>query len=286
MTSQGSPPSAGGLVVVGTPIGNLGDLPPRAVQELASADVIACEDTRHTRKLLSHAGVRSKRLLSVHDRNEMARVDEMLELLGQGRRVALVTDAGMPAISDPGQRLVAAAARAGHDVVVVPGPSALLTALVVSGLATDRFVFEGFLPRKARERAERLATVAAERRTTVLYEAPHRLRRTLGELLAVCGPLRRVVLARELTKLHEEVWRDDLQGAVRRVWEIEPRGEQVIVLEGAPAPSPPSDADIQAALSARLEAGEERRSALAAVAAELAVPKRRVYEISLRLVIP
>ena len=271
------------LVVVATPIGNLGDLSPRAVEALGGADVIVCEDTRRTRKLLTHARVKGKPLLAVHGHNEAAEVRRVLAHLGDGRRVALVTDAGTPGMSDPGERLVEAVVRAGHDVVVVPGPSAVIAALVVSGLPTQRFVFEGFLPRKGRERAERLAAVAAERRTTVVYEAPSRLARTLADLLEVCGPARRVALARELTKLHEEVWRGSLADAVDHVGGAESRGEYVVVLGGAPEASPASDADIEAALVARLGAGEDKREALPAVAAELGVPKRRVYEIALRL---
>ena len=271
------------LVVVATPIGNLADLSPRAVEALAGADVIACEDTRRTRKLLTHAGVAAKRLVAVHEHNERSRVEEVLELLGRGTRVALVTDAGTPGISDPGQRLVAAAAEAGHRVVVVPGPSAAVTALVASGLPCGRFVFEGFLPRKGRERSERLSALAAEPRTTVLYEAPGRLARTVSELVEACGPGRRVAVARELTKVHEEVWRGTLGAAAEHVAATEPRGEYVLVLEGAAEPEPATDADIEAALAAHLGAGEDKRSALPAVAAELAVPKRRVYEVALRL---
>ena len=271
------------LVVGATPIGNLADLSPRAVEALAGADVIACEDTRRTRKLLTHAGVAAKRLVAVHEHNERSRVEEVLELLGRGTRVALVTDAGTPGISDPGQRLVAAAAEAGHRVVVVPGPSAAVTALVASGLPCGRFVFEGFLPRKGRERSERLSALAAEPRTTVLYEAPGRLARTVSELVEACGPGRRVAVARELTKVHEEVWRGTLGAAAEHVAATEPRGEYVLVLEGAAEPEPATDADIEAALAAHLGAGEDKRSALPAVAAELAVPKRRVYEVALRL---
>ncbi|MDQ3898283.1 MAG: 16S rRNA (cytidine(1402)-2'-O)-methyltransferase, partial [Actinomycetota bacterium] len=160
------------LVLVGTPIGNLGDLSPRAVEALTTADTIACEDTRRTRALLSHLGIPAgRRLLAVHDHNEAAAVGDVLARLDQGQRVVVVTDAGMPGISDPGERLVAAAAAAGHAVDVVPGPSALVAALVVSGLPTGRFVFEGFLPRKGSARAQRLAEVAADVRTTVLFEA-------------------------------------------------------------------------------------------------------------------
>ncbi len=269
--------------MVATPIGNLGDLSPRAVQTLANADVIACEDTRRTRKLLSHAGVKPKVLMAVHDFNEASQVRAIVARLDQGRHVALVTDAGTPGISDPGRRMVAAAADAGHEVVVVPGPSAAIAALVASGFPSERFAFEGFLPRKGRDRAERLALIAGERRTTVIYEAPTRLRQTVEDLLEACGPARRVAVARELTKLHEDVWRGSLDDAAERLATTEPRGEHVLVLDAAPEPVAADDTDIERALLARYDAGDDKRAALPAVATELHVPKRRVYEVALRL---
>jgi len=274
---------AAALTVVATPIGNLGDLSPRAVEALGAADVIACEDTRRTRKLLSHAGVKVKVLMAVHGHNEASQVRAIIEHLHQGRRVALVSDAGTPGISDPGQRVVEAVADAGHEVVVVPGPSAAIAALVASGLPSERFVFEGFLPRKGRDRADRLALIAGERRTTVIYEAPNRLRQTVEDLLGACGASRRVAVARELTKVHEEVWRGNLAAAVERAGTTEPRGEHVLVLEGAPEPTAAGDADIERALRARYDAGDDKRAALPAVAAELHISKRRVYDIALRL---
>ncbi|MBV8297108.1 MAG: 16S rRNA (cytidine(1402)-2'-O)-methyltransferase, partial [Acidimicrobiia bacterium] len=198
---------AGALVVVATPIGNLGDLAPRAVEELARADAIACEDTRRTRKLLTHAGVKAPTLITVNDQSEARQVRAVVARLERGERVALVTDAGTPGISDPGERLVAAAAAAGVDVDVVPGASAAIAALVVSGLPTGRFTFECFRPRKGSGRTERIDALRTEQRTTVLYEAPHRVCRTVAELAEALGPLRRVAMVRELTKLHEEVWR-------------------------------------------------------------------------------
>ena len=272
--------SRGALVVVATPIGNFGDLSPRAVEALAGVDVIACEDTRHTRKLLSHAGVTGADLLAVHDRNEAAQVRHVLGLVEHGRRVAVVTDAGTPGIADPGQRLVAAVAAAGLPVEVVPGPSALIAALVASGLPTHRFCFEGFLARKGSERSARLRAVAAARVTTILYEAPHRMRRTVADLAEVCVPWRRVVVARELTKLHEEVWRGTLEGAAEHLGRTEPRGEYVIVLDGAPPPPPPTENDIRRDVQQHLDAGADRRAAVAAVAAHLDVPRRRVYGIA------
>lgn len=273
------------LVLIGTPIGNLGDLAPRAVEALRGAEVIACEDTRNLRKLLSAAGVSisGKKLIVMADHNEPEAVRHVLALLDRGTAVAVVTDAGMPAISDPGERIVAAAANAGHAVEVVPGPSAALAGLVISGLPTSRFAFEGFLPRKGAARTARLRDIAAEHRTVVLYEAPHRVAETLADLRAGCGPLRRVALARELTKRHEEVWRGTLEGAVEHAAANEPRGEFVIVLDGAPPDAPADDDDVAAAVAARLEQGASKKDAVAAVAADLGVSRRRVYDVALSL---
>jgi 16S rRNA (cytidine1402-2'-O)-methyltransferase len=275
--------AAPALVVVGTPIGNLGDLSPRAVAALAGADVVACEDTRRTRALLTAAEVTGKRLLAVHEHNEAEQAAAIVALLDGGRRVALVTDAGMPAISDPGRRVVEAAASAGHRVEVVPGPSALVAAVAVSGLRAERFVFEGFLPRRGPVRRQRLRALATEQRAVVLYEAPHRVVATVDDLATACGADRAVAVARELTKLHEEVWRGTLGGAVAHLATTTPRGEYVLVLEGAPEPAPATDEDIALALTARLRTGQDRRSAVAAVAGELEVGRRRVYELAVRL---
>jgi 16S rRNA (cytidine1402-2'-O)-methyltransferase len=272
------------LVLVGTPIGNLGDLSPRAVEALRTADTIACEDTRRTRALLSHLGLPAgSRLLAVHDHNEAVRVGDVLARLDRGEHVVVVTDAGMPGISDPGERLVAAAAAAGYPVDVVPGPSAMIAALVVSGLPTGRFAFEGFLPRKGSARAQRLRQITADTRTTILFEAPHRVRQTVTDLGLTAGPVRRVALVRELTKMHEEVWRGTLGGAAEHLATKEPRGEYVVVLDGAPPPPPAGEDDVEAALRARLEAGADKKSAIAEVAAALGVPKRAVYEIALSI---
>ena len=274
----------GALILVATPIGNLGDLSPRAVEVLRSADVIAAEDTRRTRGLLTHAGVPGgARLVSVHEHNERTRAAELVERIRAGDRVAFVTDAGTPGISDPGERLVRVCVEAGLRVEAVPGPSAVLAALVVSGLPTARFVMEGFLPRSGRDRTERLALVAAESRTTVLYEAPNRVAATLADLTVACGGDRRVVIARELTKRFEEVWRGSLTDAVAHVAETEPRGEHVLVLAGAPAAAAPDDAAVRDAVARLLADGVSARDAAAEVAATLGVPKRRAYDIATAL---
>ncbi len=265
------------LVLVGTPIGNLGDLSPRAVDALRAADAICCEDTRRTGRLLQHAGVERRPLIVVNDHTEVQAVAGVLARLDLGERVAVVTDAGMPGISDPGERLVAAAVDAGHAVEVVPGPSAAITALVLSGLSAGRFAFEGFLPRKGSGRSARLLELATERRTVVLYEAPHRLARTLNDLALACGTERRVAIGRELTKLHEEHWRGTLAGAIAWADGHAPRGELVVVLDGAPEPRPATAADVEAAVRERLEAGDSSKDAAATVANALGVPKRQAY---------
>jgi 16S rRNA (cytidine1402-2'-O)-methyltransferase len=268
--------SGGRLVLVATPIGNLGDLSPRAVAALEEADVVCCEDTRHSRKLLNHAGIRPARIVAVHEHNEQEQAGQVVRWLGEGKVVAVITDAGLPGISDPSERLVRAAANAGHVVEVVPGPSAAVAGLVVSGLPAGRFCFEGFLPRKGRDRARRLALLAGEQRTTVLFEAPHRLAATLADLAEACGGERRCALARELTKLHEEVWRGTLAEAAARAGEREPVGEHVVVVQGAPPPEV-GDEEIAAAVAEALAAGLSARDAAAEVAESLGVPRNRAY---------
>ncbi len=275
-----SGPGRGILAVVATPIGNLDDLSPRAVQTLAEADLVVCEDTRHTRRLLSAAGVSAPSLLAANDHTEAGQVATVLDRLAQGARVALVSDAGLPGISDPGERTVRAAAAAGFEVVVVPGPSAALAGLVVSGLPTGRFVVEGFLPRRGSGRSERLAALATEERTVVVFEAPHRLARTLADLSAALGGDRPVALCRELTKLHEEVWRGTLAAAAERATQVSPRGEYVVVIAGA-APAPgPDDAELLTALEQARATGTSTKDAVAEVAAAYGAPKRRVYQLA------
>jgi 16S rRNA (cytidine1402-2'-O)-methyltransferase len=273
------------LVVVGTPIGNLGDLSPRAVEALAAADVVACEDTRRTGRLLAHAGVRAPELVRVDEHTEADLAPVLVGRILDGAVVALATDAGMPAVSDPGARLVAAAAEAEVLVEVVPGPFAGVVGLVASGLVdpSGRFCFEGFLPRKGPSLTARLDELVDERRTVVLYEAPHRLARTVADLARVLGPDRGVALCRELTKLHEEVWRGTLGEAVAHTdadaGGAGPRGEYVVVLEGAAPPAEVADHELRAALDAELSEGASRRDAAAEVAARYGVAPNRVKRL-------
>ncbi|MEV5216036.1 16S rRNA (cytidine(1402)-2'-O)-methyltransferase [Streptomyces albidoflavus] len=270
----------GTLVLAGTPIGDTADAPPRLAAELERADVIAAEDTRRLRRLTQALGVHTTgRVVSYFEGNESARTPELVEELAQGARVLLVTDAGMPSVSDPGYRLVAAAVERGLRITAVPGPSAVLTALALSGLPVDRFCFEGFLPRKAGERLGWLREVAGERRTLVYFEAPHRLAATLEAMAEVFGADRRAAVCRELTKTYEEVRRDGL-GALA-AWAAEGvRGEITVVVEGAPEAGPADldDAELVRRVRDREEAGERRKEAIAAVAAEAGLPKRQVFD--------
>jgi 16S rRNA (cytidine1402-2'-O)-methyltransferase len=263
------------LVLVATPIGNLGDVSPRAIETLAAAELICCEDTRRTGRLLQAVGVRGKRLAACNEHTERRRVDEVLAVLAAGGDVAVVTDAGTPGISDPGELLVRAVLDGGYEVSTVPGPAAFVAALVSSGLPTARFVFEGFLPRRGPDRRRRIAGIADERRTVVLYEAPHRVLRTIADLAEACGPDRPVAVARELTKLYETV----VRGTLGSVDLGEPRGEYAIVLGGADAATTEVGDDmIVAAIEAELAAGATRRDAADRVVATLGVPRRRAYE--------
>ena len=273
----------GGLVLIATPIGNLGDITQRAIESLQNADVICCEDTRHSGKLLAHFGVTGKKLIVINEHTEYEAREEIVSLVTSGSVVALITDAGTPGISDPGERLVVAVIEAEGNVTAVPGASALTMALVISGLPTSRFVFEGFLPRSGAERTERLAMTTTEPRTIVLYEAPHRLAKTLSDLTTACGAMRRVVLARELTKLHEEIWRGTLQDANMFVAATEPRGEYVIIIEPAKPPAPPTDAELLDAIRVEIAKGVSRKDSAARVSARFGVAKRTVYELALQV---
>jgi 16S rRNA (cytidine1402-2'-O)-methyltransferase len=271
----------GTLVLVGTPIGNLGDLAPRAVEALTTADAVVCEDTRRTGRLFAHVGVEHPRFIVANEHTEARAAEQVLAVLAQGKRVAVVTDAGMPGISDPGERLVRAAVDAGHRVEVVPGPSAAIAAVAVSGLPAGRFCFEGFLPRKGAERRRHLAELVREPRTIVLYEAPHRVERTLGELADALGADRPVVAARELTKLHEEIWRGTLGEGAAWAAGGGARGELVLVVDGAPPAEVADDAAIVAAVAAARADGLSAKDAAARVAVELGVSKRRAYDAAI-----
>lgn len=269
---------SGRLVLCGAPIGNVADASPRLARTLAEADVVAAEDTRRLLRLARDLDVRVGRVVSYHDANESARTPELLRALTGGDTVALVTDAGMPGVSDPGYRLVAAAVAAGVEVTVVPGPSAVTAAVALSGLPSDRWCMEGFLPRKAGERRTRLAELADERRTLVLFEAPHRLGATLADLAAAFGAERRAVACRELTKTYEEVRRGTL-GELAEWAAGEVRGELTLVVAGSAGRS--GDAtpeDLAGEVARREAAGAARKDAIAETAKARGLPKREVYD--------
>jgi len=270
------------LILVGTPIGNLGDLSPRVSEAFRAADVVACEDTRRTGRLLVHLGVRAPRLVRLDDHTEHEVAPRLVDRIAAGEVVAVATDAGLPGLSDPGARVAALAAAADQVIEVVPGPFAGAVALVGSGLLghSGRFCFEGFLPRKGSDRSARITELLGERRTIVLYEAPHRLQRTLADLADALGPDRRVALCRELTKLHEETWRGTLSAAVHRCEEVVPRGEYVLVVDGAgPAPEV-TDESLAEAIAVEVAGGATRRDAAAAVASRFGVGPNRVKRLS------
>ncbi|MFB0835232.1 16S rRNA (cytidine(1402)-2'-O)-methyltransferase [Arthrobacter halodurans] len=267
----------GRIVLAATPIGNLGDASPRLVELMETADLVAAEDTRRLLHLANALGVRvGGRMVSYHEHNEVARIDELLEHVRAGKTLLVVSDAGMPAVSDPGFRLVEAAVAAGLTVTAVPGPSAVLTALALSGLPTDRFTFEGFLPRKAGDRASRLAELGEERRTMVFFEAPHRLEPMLRALADAFGADRPAAVARELTKLHEEVRRGPLRELL--LWaEGEVRGEIAVVVGGAPAGEAPRAENHVASVQALVDGGMRLKDAVGAVAERERVSKRELY---------
>ena len=277
---QRQEPAAGTLYLVGTPIGHLGDLSPRARDLLAAVDVIACEDTRHSGQLLSGLEARGRRL-SFHQHNVRARLPQLLELLGEPLSVAVISDAGLPGISDPGEELVAEARRCGHEVICIPGPCAATTALVSSGLPSNRFCFEGFLPAKGRERRERVAQIARETRTTVIYEAPHRLLTLLEELEQQCGSERPLQVARELTKRHEQQVGPSLGAALSHFRQTPPQGECTVILGGAPdAVEPdPDDSALKRRLEDKIKAGSSASEAARQLAGETGLPKRRLYRL-------
>jgi 16S rRNA (cytidine1402-2'-O)-methyltransferase len=269
----------GTLYLVSTPIGNLGDLTRRAAETLGSVSRVLAEDTRRTRKLLSHLGI-STPLVSLHAHNEASREGAILGWLAGGEDLAMVSDAGTPLVSDPGRRVVAAVLGAGHTVVPIPGPSAVLAALVASGLPSDRFSFLGFLPRKGPERAELLERIAASPDTTVLFESPGRTCALLEALLGVCGPDRRAAVARELTKVHEEILRGTLGELAARFAGEAPRGEVTVVVEAAPEEDDTAGADDAAARAlaqALLEEGMAPSRVAREVAKRLKLPRNLAY---------
>jgi len=269
------------VVLVGAPLGNPADASERARQTLAGADVVAAEDTRRVTRLARDLGIRlTGKLVSYFEGNEERRTASLIEAARSGARVALVTDGGMPSVSDPGYRLVAAAYQAGLPVTVVPGPSAVTAALAVSGLPCDRFCFEGFLPRRPAARRARLAALAGEERTMVFFEAPHRLAATLADLAAAFGEARPAAVCRELTKTYEQVRRGGLGALAEWAAAEPPRGEITLVVAGAPAPAATDPETLREAVAARRARGASHRDAVAAVAREYGVRRREVYELT------
>ena len=275
---------SGTLYLVATPIGNLGDFSPRAQETLAQADFVAAEDTRVSLKLLNHFGIR-KPLVSYHEHNQVSAGQAILQRLLAGESCALVTDAGTPAVSDPGEGLVRLCAENGVPVIVIPGCCAAVNALAVSGLPTGRFCFEGFLPMNKKERRERLTALQTEERTMLFHEAPHKLRATLADLRDAFGPERRISLCRELTKLHEETLRMTLGEAAAYYEVTEPKGEFVLVLEGAPRreESGISLEEAAAMVLRRREEGERLKDAVKEVAQHTGPPRNELYAVALRL---
>ncbi len=269
-------------MLVGAPLGNIGDASARLRDVLATADVVAAEDTRRLARLARDLGVTvSGRVISYFEGNDERRTPELVDALAAGAVVAVVTDGGMPSVSDPGYRLVRAALDAGFPVTAAPGPSAVTTALALSGLPSDRFVFEGFLPRTGSHRRSRLRELATEPRTLVLFEAPHRIAGALADLAATFGADRPAAVCRELTKTYEEIRRDALGELAAWAAAAEPRGEITVVVGGAPArpAAPPDDDELRAAVAEREKAGASRRDAIQAVAEEYGLRKRDVYAL-------
>jgi 16S rRNA (cytidine1402-2'-O)-methyltransferase len=271
------------LYLVGTPIGNLGDMTMRGIQVLRDVDTIAAEDTRHTGKLLHHFEIKTPQI-SYHQHNEQQRIPELIAQLQSGKSIALVTDAGMPGISDPGYLIVAACVAAGIRVIPIPGVTAVITAVSASGLPSDRFAFEGFLPAKGAERKVRLESVAGDARTMVFYESPHRLRQTLADFATTFGVDRQIVIGRELTKLHEDFWRGAIGEAIAYYTEREPQGEYALVVAGAPVTHPTlSDEAIDRALIELMLAGTSRSQASRIVAEQISQSRRYVYQLALAI---
>ncbi|WP_138497551.1 16S rRNA (cytidine(1402)-2'-O)-methyltransferase [Nostoc sp. PA-18-2419] len=278
-------PKPGTLYVVGTPIGNLEDMTFRAVRILQTVDLIAAEDTRHTGKLLQYFEIKTPQV-SYHEHNRTSRIPELLEYLANNKAIALVSDAGMPGISDPGYELVKACIAAKIPVVPIPGASAAITALSAAGLPTDRFVFEGFLPAKSQQRREYLESLQTESRTLIFYESPHRLRDTLQDLAEVLGSDRQIVLGRELTKLYEEFWRGTTAEAIMDYSQREPQGEYTLIVAGI-LPSQPqlTQEELKAELKQLINQGISRSQASRQLAKVTSLPRRQLYQLALSLIV-
>ncbi len=273
--------TAGILYIVATPIGNLEDMSFRAVRILQSVDYIAAEDTRHTGKLLNHFQIKVPQI-SYHEHNQKQRIPELLDKLKAGKNIAVVTDAGMPGISDPGYEIVKAAIDVGFRVVPIPGANAAITALSAAGLLTERFVFEGFLPSKGKERQQRLDVLETEARTIILYESPHRLEKTLADLANCLGSDRPIALGRELTKLHEEFWRGTIGEALSYYQSVPPQGEFTLVIAGkSEATEEISDTTLKTELENLLKQGISRSEATKIMAERTSVSRRKIYQLAL-----
>jgi 16S rRNA (cytidine1402-2'-O)-methyltransferase len=276
-------PKPGTLYIVATPIGNLEDMTFRAVRILQAVDMIAAEDTRHTGRLLQHFQVKTPQI-SYHEHNSNSRIPELLEYLQYGKAIALVSDAGMPGISDPGYELIKACIDEGITVVPIPGASAVITALSGAGLPTNRFIFDGFLPAKSQQRKEYLESLQSESRTLVFYESPHRLRDTLADLETVLGSDRSIVIARELTKLYEEFWRGTIGDAIADYHEREPQGEYTLLVAGTSSSQPQlTETELKNELLQIMQEGISRSQASRQLAKDTGLSRRYLYQLALAI---
>jgi len=272
------------LVVIGTPIGNLGDISERAIKELREVDLICCEDTRRTRKLLNLLNINPRPDLEVlNEHTEEKRANEILNRITAGLRVALVTDAGMPGIADPGQYLIKSAIDHEINLEIVPGPTAGIVALIASGLPTSRFVFQGFIPRKGEERQRRIEEIARDDKTTVIYESGKRIERTIQDLLNICGDERKAIIARELTKMHEEIQRGTLRHLQTKMSDISTKGEFVLILSGISEDHYVSDSLLKEELQEIIGSGKSKRDAVKELTSKYQLSKRRVYDLSIEI---